>query len=297
MNILCIGGSAYDITLLVDNYPIENKKIKLNDSPIECGGGSASNAAYLLALWKVNTTIASVIGHDNYGRRIIEEYNTVGVNTKYLETRDIKTSTSYIITNKENGSRTILTSRDKDLRFENITDINDKYDYIYTDGNFSDLAYNTILNNKNSISILDASRVNEDTIKLCSIVKFIVCSSDFAKDYSKIDFNYDDLNVIKNVYDTIQKDFKGLLIITLESNGSFVKINDEYKLIPSIIVNQVDSTGAGDIYHGAFVYFLSEGYNLEEAIKLANIAGGISVTRVGGRNSIPTFEEVINYDK
>ena len=295
MEVLCIGNSAYDITILVDNYPTENKKIRLSDNIIECGGGSASNVAYLLSHWGINTTIASVIGYDYQGQVIETEYKKIGINLKYLEKRNIKTSTSYIITNKENGSRTILINRDKDLRFSKIKEINDKYDLIYTDGSFSDIAYNTILNNKDSKSILDAGRVTDDILKLCQVVDYIICSNDFARTYSGIDFKYDDIDSLKKVYDKIQSDFKGLLIITLESFGSFVKLNNEYMLIPSIKVKQIDSTGAGDIYHGAFIYFLLKDYSILDCMKYSNIAGGISVTRIGGRNSIPTLEEVVNY--
>lgn len=297
MKVLCIGNSAYDITLLTDSYPKENQKIKLNDDVVECSGGSASNVSYLLSLWGVDTTISSVIGNDYYGDKIYNDYKNTNINLKYLQRNDIKTSTSYIITNITSGTRTILINRDKNLKFEKLDKINDKYDYIYIDGSFSELAYNTIINNKDSISILDAGRLNDDTIKLCRVVDYIICSNDFAKEYTNINFDYNDLETLKLVYDKIQNDFNGLLIITLESYGSFVKLNNKYKLIPSIKVKSIDSTGAGDIYHGAFLYFLSHGYDVVSSMKYANIAGGISVTRIGGKNSIPSLEEVINYDK
>ena len=100
------------------------------------------------------------------------------------------------------------------------------------------------------------------------------------------------------MYDSLEKDFpKQTIVITLESFGSFTKINGEYKLIPSIKVKALDSTGAGDIYHGALLYFLSQGYDLETAMEYANITSALSVTKIGGRYSIPRLEEVINYVK
>jgi len=293
MKILGIGNSAYDITILVSEYPEENKKIRLENKVIGCGGGSVSNGSYLLSKWGVDTTIASVIGKDVYGNKIEEEYRNINLNTKYLEKTDLQTPTSYIIANTSNGSRTILIDRDK-LSFNNIKHIDEDFDYILADGGYVDLAYETIKNNK-AISLLDAGKKSDDILKLCEVSDYIVCSNDFAKDYTNIDFSYDDINTIKNVYDKIQKDFKGLLIITLESYGAFVKLNEEYHLIPSIKVKALDSTGAGDIFHGALLYFISQGYDLLDAIKYANITGAISVTRIGGRNSIPELEEVLNY--
>ena len=73
-------------------------------------------------------------------------------------------------------------------------------------------------------------------------------------------------------------------------------IDGKYKLIPSVKVTALDSTGAGDIFHGAFTYFVGMKYPLEEAIRRASIAGAISVTRIGSRKSIPSLEEVLEYD-
>ena len=73
-------------------------------------------------------------------------------------------------------------------------------------------------------------------------------------------------------------------------------IDNEYEIIPSIKVTALDSTGAGDIFHGAFTYFIANGYSLKETIHLASITGAISVTRVGSRYSIPMLQEVLDYD-
>ena len=62
--------------------------------------------------------------------------------------------------------------------------------------------------------------------------------------------------------------------------------------MPSIKVKALDTTGAGDIFHGAFTYGIAKKIDYEKTLKLANIAGAISVTRIGGRNSIPTWAEM-----
>ena len=46
----------------------------------------------------------------------------------------------------------------------------------------------------------------------------------------------------------------------MEAAGSFTMINNEYEIIPSIKVKALDSTGAGDIFHGAFTYFIATNY-------------------------------------
>ena len=66
MKALCIGNVAYDFTMPMENYPKENMKYRVENA-VSCGGGPASNAAYLLSLWGVNTYFGGVIGYDDNG--------------------------------------------------------------------------------------------------------------------------------------------------------------------------------------------------------------------------------------
>lgn len=293
--ILCVGQSTYDITIPVDEYPIENRKYKIHEVT-ECGGGSANNAAYLLAKWHDEVYLASSIGKDDYGKKIIKELNSIGVNTKYFEEIDgINTTTSYIINNKENGSRTIITNRSPNMKFSDNHVIDIKPDVILFDGNDVDMSMKVIDDNSNAIKIIDAGNTKPGIIDLCKKCDYVVCSNDFAKEYTKIDFDYSDINRICEVYDRMAKDFNGTLVITLEAMGSLVKIDNEFKLVKSIKVDSVDSTGAGDIYHGAFTYFIAHGYSLLDAMKYSNIAGALSVQKLGSKNSMPSYEDVVNY--
>lgn len=295
MKILCIGHAAYDITLKVSTYPLENKKIRLQERTIECGGGPAATEAYLLSKWGVDTSFCGVIGCDYYGEKIKNEFKMVKTNLDYLEERkDIFTTTSYILANSSNGSRTILTNKDPNNKLIN-TKVTEHFDYTLIDGDEYEVSLDYLKNNK-TISMIDAGKCNQQIIELSKYVNYLVCSNDFAREYTGLKLDYNDINSIKKVYDKLANDFKNqIIIITLENIGSFTKINNEYKLVPAIKVKTIDSTGAGDIYHASLLYFISHGYNLLDAMELANISSGISVTRVGGRFSIPTLEEVKNY--
>ena len=297
MKILCIGHSAYDITLKVNSYPIENKKIRLQEKIVECGGGPAANSAYLLSKWGVPTSFCGVIGKDYYGEKVKKEFISVGVDLKYLQERDdIYTTCSYIVANLENGSRTILTNKDPNNKLKDM-EIKEDFDYLLIDGDEyeTSLAY---LKNHQGISMIDAGKCTNEVITLARLVNYLVCSNDFARDYTGLTLDYNDFNSIKKVYDKLALDFKNqIIIITLERMGSFTKINNEYKLIPGIKVKALDSTGAGDIYHASLLYFISHGYDLLDAMKFANIASGLSVLKIGGRYSIPSLEDVIYYVK
>ena len=291
MKIMCLGQSAYDITIPMDHFPVENKKVRI-EGKVECGGGSASNCAYLLAKWGLNTYFGGVIGNDYYGSKIKKEYDDIGVNTKYLQIKDeINTTSSYIIANTNIGSRTILTNKDKNIKMEQIN-IDDKFDYILFDGYEKEIALDLIKNNPDAVTVLDAGSLKEATVELAYLVDYVVCSHDFAEDFSKMKIDYNDFDSIVSVYQELKKELKNNVIITLESFGCFTCINGLYKIIPSIKVKAVDSTGAGDIFHGAFVYSLANGFDIEKALLFSNITGALSVKKIGSRLSIPKLEEV-----
>ncbi len=95
-------------------------------------------------------------------------------------------------------------------------------------------------------------------------------------------------NVLKN---------KGvdIVIITMGKQGAVI-VTDEYEeMIPSLVVDAVDSTGAGDVFNGALSVAIAEGKELTEAVKFACSAAAISVTRLGAQSSAPDRKEVELY--
>lgn len=290
MKILCLGNVAYDITVPMDGYPIENKKYRINDR-VECGGGQASNCAYLLAKWGMNVSFAGVVGNDYYGDRIRKEFEEIGVDTTYLQVSDkYHTTASTIIANRETGTRTILSYRDKDIKM-NLTNINFTPDFIMIDGQDAEMANYILDKYPDAVSIIDAGRTNPEIVELAKKVTYMVCSREFAEEVTGITVNYDDPRTLMDLYTKLETIFSNKIVVTLEEHGCMYK-DKVVKIMPSIKVKAVDSTGAGDIFHGAFTYGIANGLPFEEVLKLSNIAGGLSVKKVGGRYSIPSLEEL-----
>ncbi|HIT37399.1 MAG TPA: carbohydrate kinase family protein [Candidatus Onthousia faecipullorum] len=291
MKYLTIGHASYDITFRVDKYPIENTKQRVGKH-IDCGGGPASNAGYLLALWGCDVSFQGVAGNDYYGEMIKAEFNSVNVDTTYLELIDnFETDLSIIIANSTNASRTIITSKDNIVPKCSMPNDN-KYDVILVDGEEEEMSKRVLLNNKSAIKVIDAGTCKPSTVSLCPYVDYLVCSKNFALDYTKLEYDGSIDSLIK-IYNKLVSDFHNTVVITLEDKGCFTKIDDEYKLIPSIKVKAVDTTGAGDIFHGAFTYFISHNYSLLDTCRLSNLTGALSTLKVGGRYSVPKLDAVL----
>ena len=72
-------------------------------------------------------------------------------------------------------------------------------------------------------------------------------------------------------------------------------MDNQIKVMPGLKVNEVDATGAKDIFFGSFAYALLKGYDIEKTVTFANIASGLSVVKIGGRSSIPEYDEIMKY--
>ena len=296
MRFVCVGHSTYDITLPVKEFPEENKKIRIPNH-IECGGGPASNGAYLLAKWGMDTTMVSIVGDDYYGHQVIKEFEDIGVKTRYIEVNpNHRTSSSYIIANTSNGSRTILSSKKQPIRRLEMPVSDIIADAILIDGEHPESAYEIFMNNPDAISVIDAGRLNDETKFLGKKATYVICSKDFAEDFAEEEIDLERLDRLVEIHKKLEEYYETTVIITLEAAGSFTKIDGEYQIIPSIKVEAVDTTGAGDLFHGAFLYFIANGYSLYESIHYASITSAISVTRIGSRYSIPMLSEVLGYE-
>ena len=292
MKVLCIGHISYDITFPMEGFIKENTKNRVNER-VECGGGPASNAAYLLGKYGVETYIMGLLGNDFYANKIMEEFKVVNVNTDYIEQNsNYSTTVSTIIANKTNGSRTILTYKNNLVKYP-IKDVEFIPDIIHLDGQEIEISNYMLDKYPNAISVIDAGRNTDEIIELSKRVNYLVCSKEFAENITNKKFDKNNLSTYSDIYTDMEKIFKNTIVITLESDGSLARIDGKLKIIPSIKVKAIDSTGAGDLFHGAFVYCLTQKFNLEKSLIFSNIVGALSVTKIGGRFSVPNLDEVL----
>lgn len=294
MKILCIGSSILETTCVINEVISEGQKLKI-ENKIESGAGHAGNIAYLLSKWGVETYIASMLGADDAAAKIKKEYENIGTKTDFIETSyDKQTGTSLVLVNQINKNNTV---------FEIASNIvlkkyafNFEPDVIVIDGNDYNASMAALDKYPNAKSFLVVNHHNNDVNELGKFVKNIIFNRKMAETISNIKIDYNDSNTLVNVYNKLkQKHSNAEIIVTLGERGSIYSINGQIKIIPPVIVDIVDTNGAGDIYAGAFVYGMSREFGLEKSIAYATIAASFSTTKLTSRGSIPTLTEVSNY--
>ncbi len=295
IDVLCIGHAAFDVVLTMDRYPSENEKYAL-DVKLESGGGPAANASFLLSGWGARAAFMGQVGDDVYGHSIIRELESGGVDISLLRiSTTVPTPYSTILVNTGNGSRTILNFRQKPELFEipvsQMKTLNPSI--LLFDGHEPEASFEALKLFPNALSILDAGSVKESTLALAKLVDYLITSESFALNFCDI-ASFDSNNAVLCL-EKLNAVGIGRVVVTLGEQGLFYWDTGQLVHLPAYPVKPVDTTGAGDLFHGAFAYGLLQGYTFEDNLQFSAAAAALSVRKLGGRPSIPTLQEVLSY--
>ena len=303
MTILTIGFACYDQFYFTTSFPKENSKLFAYDF-IESGGGPCANAAYLLGLWGEDVYHLGHLHDDIYGNKIVFEFEQVGVNTQQIIFSDeMITPLAAITVNKENGSRTIITrklntpplltsiEKNKLNQFIQYLNENKRDLVILIDGHEPELSEYVIKKLPNVKVVMDAGSLRESNVYLAKYTDYLVASEIFALAYTKLD-EFTTKKSLEEALKKLESISKGSAFITLGEKGCAYLCNKKVNIIPSLLCQSVDTTGAGDIFHGAFSYGVSYGWEIEKIISFASLSAAIAIERKGVRKAMPNLSEV-----
>ena len=291
--VLCIGHAAYDLTVFVQRFPKENSKSE-TDELLECGGGPAANAAYLLSSWGIKCAFGGLIGDDAYGHRILSEFASQGTDVSLVEIRPGHlTPFSTILVNRFNGSRTLINRKASAgtlrLRARAMATMSPRV--LLFDGHELGASLQALHRFPGALSILDAGSLREGTRRLADKVSYLVASENFALQFFGL-HALDSHRARRNTIAGLRARYGNTVVITLGERGLIALNSEGYAELPAFQTKAVDTTGAGDVFHGAFAYGLVTGLSFGQTLALASMAASLSVQRKGGRTSIPTLAEV-----
>jgi sulfofructose kinase len=293
LDVLCIGHAACDVSLFVYQYPQENTKCETHES-LEACGGPAANAAWLLSSWGLRTGFAGLVGDDVHGRRTRDEFTAAGTDVSLLELRPAHaTPLSIILINRENGSRTIINRKLKgaslSLEAAALRPLSTRV--LLFDGHELEASLTAMKAFPHAVSILDAGSWREGTAALASKVHYLAASERFALQATGMTSLQNEADR-RQCLSKLREQFGTRTIVTLGERGLIFDAGDSYNELPAFEASAVDTTAAGDIFHGAFAYAIAEGLPLLEALRFSSMTASLSVRKAGGRSSIPPLAEV-----
>lgn len=285
-----IGQSALDHLALVDTYPrVDTKKEVIEWH--EQGGGPVATALVALSRLGISCRFHGIIGDDYAGEKIRQSLTEEGIDVTGLIKRERATSQiAFIVVEKGTARRTIFWKRPSGnpLQREELgVDFLDGSDFLILDGLMKDISLYAAKRAKtlNIPIMLDAGRMRPGMLDLARLSDYIVTSEEFAKD---LGWQLTQAALLK------EKEKLGVkvLTITLGEKGSITISNDEFIQLSAFRVEAVDTTGAGDVFHGGYTYGLLNKWSLKDAVTFASALAAMKCAKIGGRIGIPGLNEV-----
>jgi sugar/nucleoside kinase (ribokinase family) len=133
-------------------------------------------------------------------------------------------------------------------------------------------------------TVADLDKVEPLTSELIKEIDFLITSSRFPTLYTGISDQ-------KEAFLELQKQTHGFLCATLGHSGAMAWVNGEIFIAEAFKVKALDTTGAGDVFHGGFIYGLLQNWEVEKMLRFANAVAALKCLDLGGRRGIPTLEK------
>lgn len=289
MTIACVGITVLDRIQRVDNLPTTGGKYVAKDY-FEVGGGPAATAAVAVARLGHSVDFIGRVGRDGVADTLLSELSGYGVNVDKMVHIDGASSAFSAVLVDDEGERMIINYQDKSLSRDpkplERVDFS-QYETVLTDVRWPEGATYALEQAKkyNIPSVLDADIAPDPIDELVKLADHVAFSEPGLEKFTGTS---DPIKGLK----LAQKQTDGKIYVTVGSKGCYWLEGDEVCHEPVIKVNVVDTTGAGDVFHGALAVAVAESKQSRDSIVFSNMVAALKCTKRGGREGIPTRLEV-----
>ncbi len=287
-----LGLNAVDFLCVIPKFPAFNTKTEIVNYE-KHGGGQVGTAMVACSKWGLRTKYIGKVGENDLGMFSLKSIKEAGVDVSSVTVEKGATNQfAFILIDKVSGERTIIWHRDKKLLYkEGQLSRKDvcKGKILHVDGHDIEATIEAIrwAREEGIFTVIDIDKVEEKTPELIRDVDFLITSSTFGPKLTGIEDREKALMALKRYN-------KGFLCATLGKEGAMAVVADRIVYSRGFEVETVDTTGAGDVFHAAFIYGLIRNWEALEILRFANAVAALKCTRMGGR-SVPTLEQVDSF--
>lgn len=274
---------------IVPRIPIDDK-VEIVET-LQQGGGPAATAIVTAQRLGAATAFIGAVGEDERGKFIVSELIQEGVDCRYIKRQSGKASPAafcWVVQNS--GKRSIAWTRGTTTA---LTPSDIPHDMVassrilHLDGHHAHAALVAarLARRHNTLVVLDAGTILPGIDQILEHTDIIIASETFAHTYTG---KADIIEALKQLADASSQ----WVVVTLGSKGCIAFDGTDIIDFPAFAIDVVDSTGAGDVFHGAFICKLLECDNLSYLLRFSSAVAALKCTQFGGRTGIPTLQQV-----
>lgn len=292
-DVLGIGAVTWDRFLVVPRYPHPDDKVRAIRLE-ECAGGTTATALVALRRWGLRCRFVGVLGFDDYSERIVADLHSENIETDALIRRDeAEGRCTTVLVDNRTGQRSIISSPNRlppitaDLLFP---DLFAGARVLHLDTSVEDCAVEAAERAKAAglWVTLDAERPCRRTQELMRLCDYVIAPLSFARDCTGED------KTSLAAYALYLQTGKPVVVTDGERGCDYASKELSFHQ-PAFEVPVVDSTGAGDVFHAAFIYGLLSAWEPRKIVRFAAWAGAAACRELGARAGIPTQHAVHDY--
>ena len=296
-NIVVIGSSNTDMIIKMDKIPAPGETVLGGEFTIAAGGKGA-NQAVAAARAGGHVSFVACVGDDMFGEQALKGFTKDSINTEYVfKDKQQPSGCALIFVDKDgensiavaSGANARLTPKHIDLAKDKI--ISSEILIMQLETPLDTAIHTAQLASDNGIPVIldpaPAQQLDDDMLKRISI---LTPNENEAELLTGIPVE-DEESADKAASYLLAKGIDTVLI-TLGSRGTFIATEKIREMIAGLKVTAVDSTAAGDVFNGALAVSLSEKTPLIDAVRFANTAAALSVTKLGAQPSAPLRKEI-----
>ncbi len=289
-DVVGLGQCCVDYLGVVGQYPDINEKAEVRNLTVQ-GGGPVATAMVTLARLGARAAFAGKISDDHFGDLIKESLTGEFVNIDNIIVEKGKRSQfAFIAIEKETGKRTIFWSNATvtPLRPDEVNkNLISTTKVLLLDGLMKEASMEAAKYARDAgvAVVVDAGSMREGSLELVKMSDYFIASEDFARQYyTGNDPKAAAMDLLELGAETV--------IITLGEKGSISVSGKSYLYQPAFKVKAEDTTGCGDVFHGAFIFGILQRWDLNKIMRFASATAALKCRKIGGRTAIPDLREV-----
>lgn len=292
VDVVGVGVNATDTIIRLPCFPRTDSKMEILSAEVMPGGQVAS-AIVACRRWGLSARYVGKIGDDTAGNLQAGEMKREGVDAHWITVSGSASQTAFILVDESSGERTVLWKRDPQIALR-AADL--KRDWIsgaralLVDGHDTEASAQAARwAREESIPVVgDFDNLYHHIEPLLQTVAFPITSKAFPE---RLTGEPDLLKSLPRIFCEFNC---RLIAATLGHLGALAWDGQKFLLCPGFRVRAIDTTGAGDIFHGAFLYGLLQSWSIEVLLEFSCAAAALNCTAPGARGRIASLGEIQN---
>ncbi len=290
-DVLGVGANSVDFVNLLPGYPRPHgtlAKMRIRRQETSCGGQMAT-ALSTCASFGLRAKYIGVSGTDENGKRVRRALAERDIDMTDAVIRDAPNQFAVILVDENSGERIVLWDRDERLSLrprELPLELVASSRLVHVDDVDQEAAIRAASAARaHGLPVTsDLDRLTDRTEELLTAVTIPILAEHVPPALTGHDDQERALRALRRTHD-------GVLIVTLGPGGVMALDGDRLVHVPAFAVPVIDTTGAGDVFRGAFIYGWLHEWPLDRTLRFANAAAAVSCTRLGALNGVPTLDE------